>query len=244
MLSPRNIFLRNYPHLEEDEYLRADFRDTRLLSVAFSLISAISFFAILIIFRYTSDIFDLIISSSSIILMIVTFILSYRYKLRWSFILYKVLEGVFLASTSIFFKIKFYDWFETNEGFLFISASSAIVVSGFVVSIFYLLFGMGIRNFYFMYFSSFLFLIIISLGIFLYISKIVYGFTFINNFLVVIPILIYFLFISIMYAEESIKIINNGCKKHYTWAISFATTLAFPYSFIELINIFRYNSRK
>ena len=62
--------------------------------------------------------------------------------------------------------------------------------------------------------------------------------------LTLVPISLYFTFLSIMYNEEGIKIINEGCKKYYTWSISFAMTLVFPYSFIEFINILKHNSHK
>lgn len=244
MLVSKNYFLRKYPHTDEDEYLRADFRDTKLLTVAFSLISAISFFATYFLFKYTNTTFDLIFIFSSIILSILTIVLSIRFKLRITYILYKVFEGAFLASLSIYLKLKFVDWFDTNEGFLFISAAAAIVASNLVVSIFYSLFGVGIRNFIFMLLSSFTFIILLSVGILFYFSKVVYGFSFFRNLLVIIPFSLYFTFLSIMYNEEGIKIINEGCKKYYTWSISFALTLVFPYSFIEFINILKYNSHK
>ena len=244
MLVSRNYFLRKYPHIEEDEYLRVDFRDTKLLSLAFSLISAISFFATFVLFKYTNETFDLIYVFSSIILSILTIVLSLRFKLRIAYILYKVFEGAFLASLSVYLKLKFMDWFDTNEGYMFISAAAAIIVSNLVVSIFYLLFGIGIRNFTFMLISSFAFIMLLGAGLFFYFSKIVYGFSFFSNILVIIPISLYFTFLSIMYNEEGIKIINEGCKKYYTWSISFALTLVFPYSFIEFINILKHNSHK
>ncbi len=244
MLLSKNYFLRKYPHIEEDEYLRVDFRDTKLLSLAFSLISAISFFITFILFKYTNETFDLIYAFSSIILSIATIVLSLRFKLRITYIFYKVFEGAFLASISIYLKLKFLDWFETNEGYMFISAASAIVVTSLITSIFYLLFGVGIRNFFISLISIFLFIMLLSAGLFFYFSKIVYGFSFFNNILIIIPIVLYFSFLSVMYNEEGIKIINEGCKKYYTWSLSFALTLVFPYSFIEFINILKHNSRK
>lgn len=244
MLVSRNYFLRKYPHIEEDEYLRADFRDTKLLSLAFSLISAISFFATFILFKYTNETFDLIYVFSSVILSILTIVLSLRFKLTVTYILYKVFEGAFLASLSTYLKIKFVDWFETYEGYMFITAAATIVISNLVVSLYYLFFGIGIRNFTISLVTSFAFIMLVGVGLLFYFSRIVNGFSFFNDLLVIIPISLYFTFLSIMYNEEGIRIINEGCKKYYTWSISFALTLVFPYSFIEFINILKHNSRK
>ena len=244
MFQSKNPFLRKYPPLDEDEYLRVDFRDTKLLSLALSLISAISFIGTYVVFKYTNTLFDLIYLFSCTILLIGSFIISSKLKIKVLFIIYKIAEGAFLSSLSILLKIKFYDWFETYNGYMFVSAAAMIVISNIVVNLYYFFFGLGIRNFIISMVSCSLFILIVSSLTLMYLSNTVYGFSLLNNLLSVIPIMIFFVFISIVYNEEVLRIINNGCKKYYTWSLSFGITAVFLYSFIEFINLFRYNSRK
>ena len=88
---------------------------------------------------------------------------------------------------------------------------SAIVVTSLITSIFYLLFGVGIRNFFITLISIFLFIMLLGAGLFFYFSKIVYGFSFFNNILIIIPIVLYFSFLSVM---------CSGCRNSYFFDVA------------------------
>ncbi|MCR5741977.1 MAG: hypothetical protein K6G38_05935 [Gammaproteobacteria bacterium] len=246
MFKTTNPYLKNIDYLEGENALRVNHNESRILSLMFCLIVAVSYILPYLVIGALNDTVSVIFIIGSFIISLSSFVLGLKIKRLETLltITNMVFTAFFLGLTSEFFRLLILDRFNSYDGYIINAFTASIIASITVSTLIEYLFGNYVRNFFFRFLIGYGVLLTIAILMMLSINSSTQSFPLAKCILVAAFFSLLVMFIATIYYENTRFMIIDGVKKNNTWRISFSIIALITWFLIDLFYLIKYSFGK